>query len=95
MQQYFVEGLFVTRQGVRKALKTGRYPAASIEPFAKTIWANSPAEAIRLATEELAGGEWSEGPRVSKVTEEQRMRQMGAPEFPGFNASPKKKRLRR
>ena len=84
MPQYYVEGLYATKQGVKKKHKTGVYPSASIEPFARTIWANSSKEAIQLATAELAGGEWTEGPHVSQITEEQRMRSMSAPEFPGL-----------
>ena len=50
MPQYYVEGLFANKQGVKKKRKTGIYPANSIEPYAKTIWANSPKEAIQIAT---------------------------------------------
>lgn len=85
MPQYYVEGLFANKQGVKKQLKTGIYPAKSIEPYAKSIWANSPKEAIQIATAELEGGEWTEGPKLSQVTEEQRMRSVGAPEFPGLS----------
>jgi hypothetical protein len=92
MQQYFVEGVYVTRQGIKKARKGGVIPLAYIEPYAKTIWANNPDEAIQIATQELEGGEWTEGPRVSKLSEEQRMRLMGAPEFPGLEKSKPKKR---
>lgn len=95
MEQYWVEGLFANAHGVRKARKSGVYPASAIEPFARGLWANSPDEAIRLATEALHGGEWVEGPDVSQLTEEQRMRAMGAPEFPGLGTSPGKKRARR
>ena len=94
MPQYYVEGLYATKLGVKKKLKTGVYPPASIEPFARTIWANSSKEAIQLATTELAGGEWTEGPHISQITEEQRMRSMGAPEFPGLAAKPSKIRKR-
>jgi hypothetical protein len=90
---YYVEGLFANQQGVKRKRKTGVLPAGSIEPYAKTIWANSPQEAIRMATSDLAGGEWTEGPRVSQTTEEQRMRSMGSPELPGFSTGgPKKKK---
>ncbi len=82
--QYYVEGLFATPQGIKKKRKTGAYPLNSIEPYAKTIWANSPKEAIQIATADLAGGDWTEGPRVSLVSEEERMRSMGSPEFPGL-----------
>ena len=92
MEQYWVEGLFANAQGVRKAHKSGVYPASAIEPFARGIWANSPEEAARLATEALKGGEWLEGPSISRLTEEQRMRSIGAPEFPGLGAPGRKKR---
>ena len=95
MPQYYVEGLFATTQGVRKKRKTGTFPASSIEPYAKTIWANSPKEAMLVATDELAGGEWTKGPRVSLITEEQRMRSMGAPEFPGLETTPPKHHQRK
>ncbi|NJD59640.1 MAG: hypothetical protein C3F13_19115 [Anaerolineales bacterium] len=95
MPQYYVEGLFANKQGGRKKQKTSSYAANSIEPYAKTIWANSPKEAILFATDELNGGEWTEGPKVSLVTEEQRMRTQGAPEFPGFSASQPKPKKRK
>ena len=84
MPQFYIEGLFSNKQGVKKKRKTGAYPANSIEPYAKTIWANSPKEAIQIATSELEGGEWIKGPHLSQITEEQRMRSLGAPEFPGL-----------
>ena len=92
MEQYYVEGLFANRQGVKKARKTGVMPLSSIEPFAKAIWANSPEEAIQLATHDLDGGQWTEGPTVSKLSEEQRMRALGAPQLPGFGVPAKRKR---
>ena len=64
MPQYYVEGQFINKQAVKKKLKAGAYPANSIEPYAKSIWANSSKEAIQIATSELQGGEWSEGPRA-------------------------------
>lgn len=92
MEQYYIEGVYATRQGVKKARKNGLVPLAYIEPYARTVWANSPNEAIQIATAELEGGEWTEGPRVSKMSEEQRMRVVGAPELPGFGAPIRKKR---
>ena len=85
MLQYYVEGLFANKQGAKRKHKTGIYPPGSIEPYGKTIWANTPKEAIQIATAELEGGEWTEGPRISQTTEEQRMRSLGAPEFPGLS----------
>ncbi len=47
----------------------------------------------KLHTVELDGGEWTEAPRVSQTTEEQRMRSMRAPEFPGLSPrAPKSKK---
>ncbi len=94
MPQFYVEGLYANKVGVKKQRKTGVYPPASIEPYARTIWANNTKEAIQLATAELAGGEWTEGPKVSQVTEEQRMRSLGAPELPGLTPSKSGKRKR-
>jgi len=94
MPQYYVEGLFVNKHGVKKKHATGKYPPGSIEPYARSIWANSPKDAIQIATNELEGGEWTEGPKVSQVTEEQRMRSMGAPEFPGLSSRPASKSKR-
>lgn len=91
MEQFWIEGLYVTRRGLKKAQKSGRVNPADIEPYARLIWANSAEEALRLATEELKGGQWMEGPRLGKTSEERRMRQQGAPELPGFTI-PKKKR---
>jgi hypothetical protein len=87
--------LYANKQGVKKKYKAGTYPANSIEPYAKTIWANNPQEAIQIATSELEGGEWTEGPHLSQVTEEQRMRSLGAPEFPGLAEHPPKTRKHR
>jgi hypothetical protein len=85
MQQYWIEGLFIPK----KTRKGGKTPA--VEPFAKAIWANSPAEALQLATAELNGGQWTDGPHLGQKTEEQRMRSLGAPELPGFGAPPLKR----
>ena len=94
MPHYYIEGLFANNQGVKKQHKTGVYPRNSIEPYAKSIWANSPKEAIQIATTELNGGEWTEGPHLSQITEEARMRSMGAPEFLGLTQRPPKSRKR-
>ena len=94
MQRYFVEGLYVTKQGLKKAQKTGRIAISDIEPFAQPFWANSPAEALQMASQALSGGQWTEGPRLSDQTEEQRMRQIGAPELPGFGGSKTKRSFR-
>ena len=86
MKYYWVEGVYVPKTGGKKGAKR-----RILEPFARSIWAASPEEALRLANEAIEGGEWREGPRISKKSEEQRMREQGAPELPGF-ASPKKEK---
>jgi len=86
MPNYYVEGLYLSRQAAKKARRTGKITPGSIEPYAKTIWANNPQEALQIATAGLEGGEWTEGPRVSLKTEELRMRSEGAPELPGLFA---------
>ena len=83
MNPYFVEGLFIPKKSLKRVNKP-------VEPYARVVWADSPAEAIQIATQALAGGQWVEGPTISSTTEEQRMRQSGAPELPGFGAPPKR-----
>jgi hypothetical protein len=82
MPAYFVEGVYVP--------KTARKNAPS-EPFARAYWAGSPEEALRLAQLDLQGGRWVSGPQVSQKTEEQRMRELGMPQLPGFGPAGKKK----
>lgn len=93
MPNYYLEGQFAAKQGVKKAGEMGKIPPGSIEPYAKSIWANSPKEAIQIATAELDGGQWTDGPHVSLVSEEQRMRSLGAPELPGLLEPETKKRV--
>jgi hypothetical protein len=95
MPYYYIEGLYASPQGVKKKRKTGVYPKNAIEPYARTIWANTPKDAIQKATDELKGGEWTEGPHLSQVTEEQRMRSLGAPQLPGFQTLAGKKSKRK
>lgn len=82
-QHYYVEGLYASKPGGKKITP------GSIEPYAKNIWANSPKEAIQIATAELNGAEWTDGPHISRISEEQRMRSQGAPELPGLYPSKK------
>jgi hypothetical protein len=84
MEQYFVEGLVIPRRGRNKAGRRGKGTQASVEPFARSFWATSPEEAIQMALEALGGGQWVEGPKISQVSEAQRMQEMGAPRLPGF-----------
>jgi hypothetical protein len=90
MPYYYVEGKYLTRIGRRRSVKSGRVSPGDIEPFARSFWANTPSEVLQMAHEALDGGEWLEPPRLSQTSEEQRMRQMGSPELPGFG--PPKKR---
>jgi hypothetical protein len=88
MKRYYVEGLFIPRKNLKKVRQGSRPVPKEVEPFARTFWANDPAEALRLAAESLDGGQWLEPPRISLTSEEQRMRQAGAPELPGFAPTP-------
>lgn len=90
MEAYFVEGQYVNRKGLKKSKKSGRIAQADIEPFAQRFYANSPQEALKMAEETLQGGQWVEGPKVSRQTEEQHMRAIGAPQLPGFGKPPSK-----
>lgn len=92
MKAFWVEGLYLNKLGVKKAQKTGTYQQTYVEPFAEVIWANTRDEALQIAGEKLAGGEWLEEPKVTLKTEEQRMRSLGAPELPLFSQGKKKKR---
>ena len=92
MKAYWVEGLFASVKTLKKNRKNRPLSVSEVEPFAATIWANSPEEALRLATDQLEGGAWVEGPQISLTSEEQRMRAMGAPELPGFQMPKKRKR---
>jgi hypothetical protein len=91
MKPFWVEGVYVNKQGVKKAKKTGAYQQTYVEPFAEVVWANTKAEALKDATEKLGGGEWLEEPKVTLKTEEQRMRTLGEPELPLFSLDKKKK----
>ena len=91
MKAFWVEGIYLNKQGVKKARKTGTYQQTYVEPFAEVVWANTRAEAIQYATEKLGGGEWLEEPKVTLRTEEQRMRSRGEPELPLFSMGNKKK----
>jgi hypothetical protein len=88
MEHYWVEGLFVTRRGLKKSRKGSQFSQADMELFARLLWADSVEEAILLATQALNGGQWVETPKVSRKSEEQRMRLRGAPELPGLNPKP-------
>jgi len=91
MPSYWIEGIFVTAAGLKKAKRNGKISEMDKELFARSIWAETSAEALRLADEALQGGKWLEKPRLSQTTEEQRMRKQGAPELPGL-FSPRKKK---
>ncbi len=87
MKRYYVEGLFVPLKSLKKAQKGSRAASKEVEPFARSFWADDPGDALKQATEALAGGHWLEPPKISLTSEEQRMRQAGAPELPGFAPS--------
>ncbi|MAT45315.1 MAG: hypothetical protein CL609_23545 [Anaerolineaceae bacterium] len=86
MEQYRIEGIFINRRGVKRLMKDGIPHPADIEPFTKAFWASNADEAYQEATYALNGGEWIEKPRISVVSEAERMRAIGAPELPGLMA---------
>lgn len=92
MPAYWIEGIYISAAGLKKAKKTGKIAEADKELFARSLWAETPADALSLADEALQGGKWLEKPRLSKTTEEQRMRQQGAPELPGLYSTGKRKK---
>jgi hypothetical protein len=92
MKHYFVEGVFVSVAGLKQFRKSGKINPTDIEPFAKSYWVSDPEEALRLATDDLNGGQWKEKPKISQTSEEQRMRQIGAPELPGFGTQKKNRK---
>ena len=85
MKPFYIEGVYQPRQTPKKAARPGAAPAGGVEPYAKTIWANSVDEAIRLAKDEMEGVVWVEGPRQGRKSEEKRMQELGAPQLPGFD----------
>lgn len=91
MPAYWIEGIFISAAGLKKTKRTGKIADSDKELFARSIWADTSAEALRLADEALQGGKWLEKPRLSQTTEEQRMRRQGAPELPGLFSASKKK----
>jgi hypothetical protein len=85
MKRYYVEGMFIPRARLKKVSKGNKPAAGDIEPFARSFWANTPGEALDMASEALEGGQWLETPKISLTSEEERMRRSGAPELPGFS----------
>ena len=95
MKCFYVEGLFIGKQGARKTSKGGKGTRPDVEPFSQAIWANNAAEALQMANEAIASGQWIEGPSLSENSEEERMRQMGAPLLPGFDLQTKPARKKK
>lgn len=89
MPYFYVEGIYLPKPKKRRSRKPMSVSVTEMEPFGRGFWANSPDEALQLATEALEGGEWIQPPRLSQTSEEQRMRQMGQPELPGLDAPEK------
>jgi hypothetical protein len=83
MPAYYIEGLFIPKKGKNNS---------QIEPFARTYWANTLEEALKMADLDLHGGRWTDGPRLGVMSEEKRMRKQGAPELPGFELPPKRRK---
>lgn len=78
MKQFWVEGLVQPRGRGKKA--------APVETFSRAYWAETSADALHSAENDLNGSAWVEGPRVSLTSEAERMHSLGAPELPGMPA---------
>lgn len=89
MPYFYVEGVYLPKSKRRRLNKPLSVSANELEPFGRGFWANSPDEALQLATQALEGGEWVNPPRISQTSEEKRMRQMGQPELPGLDTPEK------
>jgi hypothetical protein len=81
MKQFWIEGLYLP-----KGNKSGA------EPFYKSFWALTMEDALQEAINSLPGAKWLRGPGIARISEEQRLRQMGAPELPGLDKPVKKPR---
>jgi hypothetical protein len=86
MKQFWIEGLVKAKAGA------GSKKAAPIKPFSQSYWAETAQEALQMATLSMPGIQWIEGPLVSDESEEQHMRQLGAPELFKTSATTKKKK---
>ncbi len=84
MKQYWVEGLYIPAPERKKARGAKSVERSGPIPFYHSFWAETPADALRQAGEEIGAGSWTDGPRILKTSEEQRMRKIGAPELPLF-----------
>ena len=93
MKQYWIEGLYQNQKKSNNNKRQVQSPI--IEPFYMSFWAESPEEALNAAIEEIRGGQWVEGPRISQSSEELRMRAMGAPELPGMEPAKKNSKSHR
>lgn len=95
MKRFYIEGMYTARAENKKAARSAKGGHSEIEPFAQAFWAESAAEALQMASEAIIGGQWVEGPRLSEQSEEDRMRQLGAPLLPGFEPPAKPTRKNR
>jgi len=75
MKLFWIEGLILSGSGTR------RKSAPAARPFSQSFWANSAQEAIQMAYDAAPGVRWMEGPSIQEKSEEQRMRDIGAPEL--------------
>jgi hypothetical protein len=75
MQLFWIEGVLIPKGGKKSGMK----------PYSDSFWAISAQEAMQLALSTNPGARWVEGPTVSEISEEKRMRALGAPELPGLD----------
>ena len=91
MPQYYVEGLFANKQGVKKSAQdrccTLQAPSNHMPRRSGRIALKKPFKSPRLSWRAVNG---PKDRTSARVTEEQRMRSIGAPEFPGLSTRPQK-----
>jgi len=92
MKQFFVEGLALSKRGVQKRSQGRTTGTGDMEVISVSVWAETPDEALKEAAAQLKGRQWQGKPRITTVSEEQRMRDAGAPELPGMDAAKAKKK---
>lgn len=84
MKHFWIEGVILVKTSIRSKNR-------SLKPVSDSVWANTAEEAVRMAMENHPNVQWIEGPILRTDSEEQRMRQLGAPELPGLTLQPPKK----
>lgn len=90
MKKFFIEGVFIPAAPRRKTRR-----GVEAQPFSRVYWAESARQALEQVRADFADVQWLEGPRIQGQSEEQRMRQAGAPELFNFSETQNPKQRRK